>query len=86
MANVTLCRSHHFRIKARVNSIYSSIRDNSAAYTSIRYIFTQKRKLREQLIQINQEINRLSDSNSSIGFRRARNSVSGNKHLLQKFS
>ena len=33
MANVTLCRSHHFRIKAYVNSIYSSIRDNSTAYT-----------------------------------------------------
>ena len=44
MANVTLCRSHHFRIKARVNSIYSSIRDNSTAYTSIRYIFTQKKE------------------------------------------
>merc|ERR1711990_326547 len=59
------------------SDLINGIRQQWPMLLSAGLIILELRKLREQLIQINQEINRLSDSNSSIGFRRARNSVSG---------
>merc|ERR1712131_176738 len=60
------------------SDLINGIRQQWPMLLSAGLIILELRKLREQLIQINQEINRLSDSNTSIGFgRRARNSVSG---------
>merc|ERR1712131_421931 len=59
------------------SDLINGIRQQWPMLLSAGLIILELRKLREQLIQINQEINRLSDNNSSIGFRRARNSVSG---------
>merc|ERR1712168_559544 len=59
------------------SDLINGIRQQWPMLLSAGLIILELRKLREQLIQINQEINRLSDSNSSIGFRRARNSASG---------
>jgi len=69
-------------IKSSTSSIFSDlingVRQQWPLLLSAGLIIIELRKLRDQLIQINQEINRLSDSNNSIGFgRRARNSVSG---------